>query len=471
MKNRFALYHFLCLSLFCRVSLAQEVLPAAAVEELERTIRQEMSTSGAPGAVFAIVQGEKIVYKEAFGIANLETKMPTASNTVFAIASVTKFFTALALLTEMESKNLDVNTTVGSIVGGLSAKLSGLTIHHLLSHSAGVIGSWPNTNECKDNLLEYFIKAGDKAVFVDQGSVFSYSARGFSLAGLVLSKLRNISYPQAIDSIVCSPLQTSRTTFDLSKVVTHSFAAGHSMDRKVGAMLPTATGVAPAIGQPAAGLFSTIDDLARLAICFMNDGILDGKKLISSEVIRKMSTGYVHMGALRPFAGYPSSSYSYGSFVYLRKGIQYVAQGGEAGNQNAFFVMAPKSKTAFIVLSNTGFHPFVSSVEKAMDLVLPAEVEETVELPPEKLDELVGKYYLPNILGTEQDVIDIVAKESALSIRISADKTFSLVRSGEMTYQYFDPDFTVPFGIAFYRDKSGKVKYLNYWWQTRIKLE
>ena len=38
-------------------------------------------------------------------------------------------------------------------------------------------------------------------------------------------------------------------------------------------------------------------------------------------------------------------------------------------------------------------------------------------------------------------------------------------------YQYSDPDFTVPFGIAFYQDKAGKVKYLNYGWQTRIKLE
>jgi CubicO group peptidase (beta-lactamase class C family) len=430
-----------------------------------------MSTSGAPGAVFAIVQGDKIVYQEAFGMANLETKMPTASNTVFAIASVTKFFTALALLTEMESKNLDVNSTVGSIVGGLSAKLSGLTIHHLLSNSAGILGSWPNTNECKDDLLEVFIKAGDKAVFVDQGSVFSYSGRGFALAGLVLAKLSNISYTQAIDSIVCGPLQMSHTTFDLEKAVIHSFAAGHSMDRKVGAMVPTAKSVATAVGQPGGGLFSTIEDLARLAICFMNDGILDGKKLISSEVIRKMSTGYIPLGALRPFLGDPNSTYSYGSFVYLRKGIQYVAHGGDAGNQNAFFVMAPKSKTAFIVLSNTGSHPFVSSVEKAMDLVLPVESEQRVELPDEKLDELVGKYYLPNILGTKQDVIDIVAKGSALSIRISTDKTFSLVRTGEIMYQYSDPNFTVPFGIAFYRDKAGKVKYLNHGWGSRIKIE
>lgn len=464
----FSVFSFL---LSCRVCFAQQGVSPVQLEELRRTIRNEMSASGAPGAVFALVQGDTIIYEEAFGVANVETQMPVVIHTGFAIASVTKFFTALALLTEMESKNLDVNTAVGTIVGGLSPRLSALTIHRLLSNSAGIIDTWPNTNECKDNLLEYFIKAGDQAVIDDLGSVFSYSNNGFTLAGLVLSELRKTPYAQAIDSIVCRPLQMSRTTFDLSEAVVHSFVSGHSMDRKVGAMVPTATNLATAVIQPAGGLFSTLHDLARLAICFMNDGVHDGKKIISSEVIRKMSTGYAYIGVMRAYLGYPSSAYSYGSFVFVRKGIQYVANAGETGNQNTLFVMAPKHKTAIIVLSNAGFHPFVRSIEKAMDLMLPADVEETVELPPEKFEELVGKYYLPNILNTKENVIGIVTKEKGLSIRFSANRMFSLIRSGPMTYQFIDPNFTIPLEIAFSRDKSGKVKYLQFNWKARIKIE
>jgi CubicO group peptidase (beta-lactamase class C family) len=471
MKNRLGPFHILCLLLFFRVSLAQEALSPAALQKLENTIHEDMSKSGAPGAVFAIVQGDRILYEKAFGVTNLETNTPTATNTVFAIASVTKFFTALALLTAMEERNFDVNTTIGSIVPGLSDKLSGVTVHHLLSHRAGILGSWPNTATCKDDLFEYFAMVGDRALFVEQGSVSSYSNNGYALAGLLLSKLKNLPYTQAIDSIVCRPLQMSRTTFDLRKAVAHSFATGHSKNPKTGAMVPTPTGLTTAVIQPAGGLFSTIHDLARLAICFMNDGVLQGKKLIGSSVIQKMSVGYAPAGSLSSYLFYPNSTCSYGSIVFDRKGIRYVFSCGEAGNLNSLFVMAPEHKTALIVLSNAGYHPFAPSIEEAMDLMLPAKAEPTKEFPRENREELVGKYYSPNIEGTKEDITEIFAKEGALFIRFPNDTALSLIRSGPMTYQFTTPRFTVPLEVTFYPDSSGKVKYLNYFTRAQIKLD
>jgi CubicO group peptidase (beta-lactamase class C family) len=254
MKNRIVVSCILSLLLVVSVCLAQLQLPQSKVDGLVRTIHEEMQQSGAPGAVFAIVQGDKIVYEGAFGVANVETGMPMTTSTVFAMASVTKFFTALALLTAVEEQDLGVNTTAGSVVSGLSEKPSALTLHHLLSQSAGILDWWPNTNECKESLFEYFQKAGDRAVFIDQGSVFSYSNNGFALAGLMLSRLKQMSYTMAIDSIVCVPLGMNHTTFRFEEAAVHAFAAGHSKNFKTGLVIPSAPRLTDPVIQPAGDL-------------------------------------------------------------------------------------------------------------------------------------------------------------------------------------------------------------------------
>ena len=78
-----------------------------------------------------------------------------------------------------------------------------------------MIDWWQNTNDCKTDIYEYFLKAGDKAIFENQGAVFSYSNNGYTLAGLLLSKLEDMSYSDAINKIIIKPLQLNFTSFKL----------------------------------------------------------------------------------------------------------------------------------------------------------------------------------------------------------------------------------------------------------------
>lgn len=277
MKNKSLYLVLFYLLFFARICVSQQ-LSHSQIDELSKTISQDQSESGAPGAVFAIVQNDKIIFQKAVGVTNLETEQPMNTETVFPIASVTKIFTAVALLNAMEEKNIEVNTTVGTILNGLPQKLSSLTIHHLLSHSAGLIDWWRNTNDCKTDIYEYFLKAGDKAILENQGAVFSYSNNGYTLAGLLLSKLEDMSYTDAINKVIIKPLQMNSTSFKLEDAVTHSFATGHSKNSS-GRMIPTSTGITDPTLQPAGGLFSNITDLAKLAICFMNNGIYNNEKI------------------------------------------------------------------------------------------------------------------------------------------------------------------------------------------------
>lgn len=440
-------------------SHAQQQLTADQISDLSTAIRQEMNDSGAPGAVFAIIKNEEIIYQQAFGLTNTETQLPMKTETIFPIGSVTKLFTALALMSAMEEQNLDMNTTVSSIVKGLPDYTSDITIHHLLSNSSGMIDSISTDIPYQGSIFDYFAKTKGGNLFAEPGEVFSYSNNGFSLAGLLLSTLANKSYVDAIEHYITKPLDMNKTTFNLEEVVAHSFATGHD-----GKMKPAATGIINPAAYPAGGLYSNIYDLSELATSFMNKSVFNG------IVIDKMSTGYGNMGALRRYMGYPGSKYGYGSIVFKRKGISYVANAGEAGTVNTLFVMAPEHKTAFIVLSNAGYHPFMISIEKAMDILFPDAVEEVVELPAEKTSELVGKYYQPNIEGTKDNITEILIKDGKLAIGFSPDIIYPLNRVSEMTYSYADPNFTMLLEIAFYPDKSGKIKYLNSIWRTSVKL-
>lgn len=294
----------------------------------------------------------------------------------------------------------------------------------------------------------------------------------FALAGLVLSRLTKLSFTKAIDSLITLPLKMEHTTFDVREVMIHSFAAGHTRNAQTGGVTASSFGfLTDPIVQPAGGIFSNIEDLARLAQCFMNDGMLEGKRVFTSKTIRVMSEGNAPMNAQYQYLAYPNSYYGCGSIVFERNGIRFVGNADEASNQNALFLLAPEFKTAFIALSNTGYHPFIRPIEKAIELFLPVKESKSVSLPPEHKEEILGKYYAPNINKTTSNVIEILSKESSLFIRMPDGKEFPLSRVGERLYEFNNPDFTIPLAITFYPDASGRVKYLNYFWRTRTKLQ
>ncbi len=225
MKNKSLNFVFFCFLFSTQICVGQQ-LSSSQIDELSKIISQDQLESGAPGAVFAIVQNDEIIFQKAFGVTNVNTQQPMTTETVYPIASVTKFFTALALLKTMEENNLVINSTVGSIIKGLPQKLSSLSIHNLLSHSAGMLDWWPNTNDCKSDLYEYFLEAGDNVLFENQGTVFSYSNNGYALAGLLLSTLEEQPYTDAVYTLILKPLQMNATTFRLEDAVTYSFAGG-----------------------------------------------------------------------------------------------------------------------------------------------------------------------------------------------------------------------------------------------------
>src|SRR5262245_3364665 len=166
-------------------------LPLAAQQpryaELERVVLAELEETKTPGAVVAIVQGETIVYKKGFGVSNVETAQAVTPDMLFRIGSMTKMYTAAALVSLAEEGKIDLNAPIGKYLEGLPPRLASLTAHQLMSHTAGLADGANLFGKHDESALAEEVRGyKDTMFFTDPGAVFSYANPGFVIAGYLV---------------------------------------------------------------------------------------------------------------------------------------------------------------------------------------------------------------------------------------------------------------------------------------------
>ena len=472
-KHRFL---FICAILcFGSIMLKSQSLTPQQIASIEAIINEEMAEAKMPGAAFGIIDQNKVVYEKSFGLTNSLTKIPLTDSTIFQIASVTKIFTSLALLTELKKANISVNGPIGDLIRGLSTRLSKLTYHQLLTHTSGMVDFIPSTTEFSLDTYTFFKNAGDSLLFAEPGTVFSYSNIGYVLVGLALEKLCNKTYPQAIQDIIINPLKLTNTTFDLYQVACRSFSAGHRFNQKLNISLPYLSHLESPLVQAAGGLFSTVKDLESFAICLINQGVLDGKQIFDKDIIKNMSTGYAkHFMASGPYYGfmsYPNNAYGYGLFMFSYGNLRFTGNGG-SGSQMAYFIYEPESKFAMISINNSNSEFLINSFKKIFEVVLgEKELQLTISIQ-DKLEwkAIVGTYILHNLKFKNESRLEIFEKGENLYIRFGNSQDIKMDQIDVLTYKFFNPGSRFPLELLFYRDHSGKVNYMSHFWRAWEKI-
>src|SRR5687767_13381327 len=139
MKNNYMKWiKCVCLLMLLVVPAAELIAKPPDFTELEKLVPEELKEKNTPGAVIAIVSGDRVVYQKAFGVANIETGAPMQPEMLFRLGSTTKMFTAAALVSLSEQNKINLNEPVGNRVKGLDARVGALTPQQLLSNSAGI---------------------------------------------------------------------------------------------------------------------------------------------------------------------------------------------------------------------------------------------------------------------------------------------------------------------------------------------
>ncbi len=460
-----------CIALLLHNFLSAQALTRSQVQQIQDVLKNEMDITHTPGLAISIINDNKVIYQDAFGIANYATNQAMTDTTIFQIASVTKIFTAFALLQSLEKNGLSIHDTVGSVIKDLSPRLAAIPFSELLKQTSGVIDSWPLKSDCNETVLNYFMDAGDAAI-VDSSKNFSYSNNGFNLAGLVLATLENTTYAKAIQNIITRPLQMNFTNFNLYDLITKPFAMGYYVNASTGKYFPGMYQW-PVKSQPAGGLYSNLNDLNKLAVTIMNNGMYNGTQVFTTKVLDSMlhgdNTVFSVPSSTLSYLTYPEGRYGYGSIQYNYAGQQVWGNAGEALTHNAFFFLIPEKKFGVIILSNRGTYLFINTYKKILEVVLGLKEKSTIFKPVNNYAELTGKYISPDISRSGKEWSEIIEQSGKLFMELNNGKRFELTQVSPYSFTFNDPEFQFPQAIAFYKNKDGRVAYLNYFFRSRIK--
>ncbi|HDD33926.1 MAG TPA: class A beta-lactamase-related serine hydrolase, partial [Thermofilaceae archaeon] len=266
---------------------------------LEEFILEKISESRLPSISIAVVEKGKVSYARGFGFRDLEAGLPATPSTIYGIGSITKSFTALAVVQLAEKGLLSLNDPVEKYVPvRLRPSGKSVTLEHLLTHSSGIpaLGyaeafitglieggkAWMPLATPED-VVSFMSRAEEWAV-AEPGERFFYLNEGYVLLGIVISKVSGTKYEEYVKREILEPLGMKRTFFERELVEADpDKATPYVMDDG----MPRPSRFPYGITSDG-GLLSNALDMAKYLSLYIGRGELDGVRLASREAIEDM---------------------------------------------------------------------------------------------------------------------------------------------------------------------------------------
>ncbi len=333
-----------CVALVTAVAGAQltvNTLSPDLAQKVDAVAKHALATTGVPSASLAIVRDGKIAYTKAYGEAHLDPDVPAEPRMRYSIGSISKQFTATAILMLQQDGKLSVDDPVGKYLPELT-RANEVTIREVLSHTSGYEDYWPEDYlmppMAQPTTAEHILDAwGKKPLDFEPGTKWQYSNTGYVIAGQIVEKLSGEPLMQFLEEHIFHPLEMKEVwNSDVTKLG-ETDAAG-TIRYALGPLRP-----APKEGRGwmfAAGeLAMPAYDLAQWDISVMDRSLLQGKSYDEMETAVMLKDG-------------SSSHYGLGMFVRDLDGHEELEHSGEVSGFVAENMVFPKDKVAIAVLTN-----------------------------------------------------------------------------------------------------------------------
>jgi CubicO group peptidase (beta-lactamase class C family) len=419
--------------------------------ELEKVALAELAETNTPGAAVGIVSGDRLIFARGFGVSNVETGAPVTPNMLFRLGSTTKMFTAAAVVTLAEDGKLKMDEPIGKYAKGLSPKIAGLTAHQLLSHTAGLKDDAQMFGRHDDEALADTVRAlKDDFLFAAPGRIYSYSNPGYWLSGYLIEAVSGKPYADVMDERLFKPLAMQSTTLRPTMAMTRPLAQGHDVSGrdKPRVVRPFADNAG---NWPAGSIFSSVNDLSRFVIAFMNGGQLEGKQVLSPSLIKQLSS---------PHADQTGSEWKYGYGLGIGKyrGVRLVDHLGGRSGYGSLISMAPDHRFALIILVNRSGGGLRKTAEKAMELMLPLEARVESKPTPVAMTEAEMARYI-GVYGDQPNRIEISIKDGKLIFKwMGREAQVSKLGESRFSARTADGSQTVEFALV--PGADGKAEFL-----------
>ncbi|HEX2222868.1 MAG TPA: serine hydrolase, partial [Thermoanaerobaculia bacterium] len=394
-----------------------------------------------PGAAILVEKDGQVILRKGYGLANVELGVPVSPEMVFEVGSVTKQFTAAAILMLAERGELRFDDEVTRFFPDFPTHGKKITVEHLLTHTSGIpsytgIEEWGQQvreDITVDQLIAFF---RGKPLDFEPGSRMAYNNSGYVLLGAIVEKLSGKSYEDFIEQEIFQPLGMTRSRYGNRSEVVPGRAYGYI---KKGDRYDTAPYVSMTQPYAAGALLSTVDDLARW------DKALSAERLLRRASLDRMFT------PVRLSNGLPTT-YGYGISMYDFQGHRVTEHGGDIHGFSCHLLRVPEERLFVIVLSN---NPYAPRRPDALALRLAARVlgrsvgaAPAVQLSEKEMSEYVGVYRV------DPQVIRVVTLEDGrLYTRRNNAARLALVPLGKDLFGYEDSESRV----RFQRDAAGRI--------------
>ena len=331
----------LILGCSCAKANAQTQLPAEMQQKIDKVATDALAKTGVPSASVAVVKDGQIAYLHAYGNARLDPATPAKPEMRYSIGSISKQFTAAAILLLQEQGKLSLDDKVGKFIPSIT-RANEVTIRQLLSHTSGYQDYWP-----QDYVMPLMLQPvtaqkildtwARKPLDFEPGAKWQYSNTNYVIAGLIVEKASGEPLLQFLQEKVFTPLNM-KSVADTDKAKLDDTDPTGYVRFALGPPRP-----APKEGSGwlfAAGeLAMPAEDLAKWDISIIN------QKLMKPASYRDFETEVLLKNGLGTF-------YGLGVFVHPDHGHRSLSHGGEVSGFTSENVVFPDERVAVVVLTN-----------------------------------------------------------------------------------------------------------------------
>lgn len=373
---------------------------AANLRLYEIWVRERMTYYHQPAVSIGVVQDQDLVWARGFGYRDAERKLPATPETVYRIASITKTFTATAIMQLRDAGKLNLDDPLRKHLPWLEYRdtfpdAPAITIEHLLTHTSGLPreADFPYWTDRDFPTRDEMIAALEtqESVF-EPATRYKYSNLGLALAGEVVTAVSGETYAEYIQGHILSPLGMRSTAVRTEDIDREKLATGYEI-RRPDEDQPVAEETDSRALTPAANMSSNVEDLARFVSLQFRTGAAANSRILKGSTLHEMHR--VHW-----LSDDWSSGRGLGFSVWRQGERTLIGHGGWVAGHRTQIAFDPDAKIGVIVLTNSDEGGPGAYVRQAFELLAPAieraaakkKTQSTVENP----QRYVGTYHDPS---------------------------------------------------------------------------
>jgi CubicO group peptidase (beta-lactamase class C family) len=364
-------------TLFFTLSQAQSL-----ESKIDKILRTQFKTNET-GVSALVAKDGNVIYRKAFGKADLELDVDMTSKNVFEVGSITKQFTSVAILMLLEEGKLSLDDEITKFIPTYPTNGKKITIHHLLTHTSGIksytsmqrFGEVMTIDETPLKFIDFF---KNEPMDFDPGEKYLYNNSGYFILGYIVEKVSGTSYPKFIQERIFDAIDMKSSYYGSHKKLIKNRASGYQK----GAEFSNAQYISLTLPYAAGSIMSNVDDMLKWQTAITSNVFL------KKATIDKAFTNYTLING-------DKINYGYGWSINEINDVPTIEHGGAIPGYLSMGVFVPSKKVYVIVFSNCGCQSPTNIALEIAALAIDKTRqgnENTINLSIEQLNTWVGTY-------------------------------------------------------------------------------